>query len=90
MSQIRPGLPVVTSQIPADGTRARAAQAAFFRAAIEQTQTTSQAQATAAPQRTAPPTVQTVDARVNATANSIPTEKPDRILRPGSLLDIKV
>lgn len=82
MSAIRPGLPQIVPQ-PADAGRARSAQAAaFFRAAVDQAQTTNPAAA----QASAPaPAVVTTRTTASASASD-----PNRPLRPGSLLDIRV
>jgi hypothetical protein len=77
MSAIRPGLPQIVPQ-PADAGRARSAQAAaFFRAAVDQTEATAQASASA-------------PAVVTTRATSAPAPDPSRPLRPGSLLDIRI
>lgn len=82
MSAIRPGLPQSMPTPVGDGPSARNAQAAFFRAAMNQVQTaqvrttTIQAQAPVATRPAAPPP-------------AADGETP-RIMRPGSYLDIKV
>ena len=85
MSAIRPDLPAtsspVRSQVPAQtpgSAGARSAQAAFFRAAMEQAE---------APQRAAS-SVQPAVTRT--TASPGPGQPVDRTARPGSLLDIRV
>ena len=81
---ISSGLPATTIRpnTPVRNEAAIAAQRAFFQAALSQTQAV--APTTAAP--TAPPRP------VTRAAPSTPTtdEPPERILRPGSLLDIRV
>lgn len=75
MSAIRPNLPAVTPQEGAQSSASlRQAQAAFFRAALGEVQAAPVAQ-TSAPPRAAAQTS---------------TPESGRILRPGSLLDIKV
>ena len=78
--------PSVGGQAPSTGASeaARAAQRAFFQAALGRTQ------ATAAPAPT-PLRAETINVRTTAPAPSPePAQPGDRILRPGSLLDIKV
>lgn len=82
MSAIRPGLPQIVPQ-PADAGRARSAQAAaFFRAAVDQAQTTNPAAAQAPA-----PAPALVAARATGSASA---PDPSRPLRPGSLLDIRI
>ena len=88
MTTIRPNLPPLqpsAAQRPADAGRL-AAQKAFFAIAAGQAPAAAQpvkaaATATAAPAKPA--------TQVNRIA-SAPAEAPTRVLRPGSLLDIKV
>lgn len=83
MSAIRPGLPLNTPAQGLDLPSARNAQAAFFRAALNQT-AAPQSAAVMSAIRTATP------ARpVQAPAAPPPREEP-RIMRPGSYLDIRV
>jgi hypothetical protein len=82
MSAIRPSLPDALPQRPFAGDAARAAQAAFFQAALGQTQPARPA-AAAAPVRSVPtPSPLFPDAPEPM--------KADRPLRPGALLDIRV
>lgn len=78
MSAIRPDLPATPALRPDPGTAARSAQAAFFRAAMAQ----------AAPAVTAQQTVQ-ASPQVQTQAPTRPAN-PERDVRPGSLLDIRV
>lgn len=87
MSAIRPGLPLNT---PAQGLElpsARSAQAAFFRAAMDQT---------AAPKAPVPAaavmsTIRTANPARPVEAPAAPPQREEpRILRPGSYLDIRV
>jgi len=92
MSAIRPGLPLNTPAQGLDLPSARNAQAAFFRAALNQT---------AAPQSAPAPTPAPAAAVMSAIRTATPgrpvqapaappaREEP-RILRPGSYLDIRV
>jgi hypothetical protein len=80
MSAIRPGLPQIVPQ-SADAGRARSAQAAaYFRAAVDQAQTARPATAQASA-----PAPAVVTTRTTAAAPD-----PNRPLRPGSLLDIRI
>ncbi len=95
MSAIRPGLPLNTPAQGLDLPSARSAQAAFFRAAMDQvqsprTQAQPQTQATA-PSAAVMSVVRTATpARpVEAPLTASQREEP-RILRPGSYLDIRV
>lgn len=87
MSAIRPGLPL---NMPAQGLdlpSARSAQAAFFRAAMDQT---------AAPKPSVPAaavmsTIRTANpARPVEAPPAAPQREEPRIMRPGSYLDIRV
>ena len=85
MSAIRPDLPsFAPSQTTAPGSAAREAQAAFFRAALGQGTATQTATATPA----APNAVVAQITPTSTRASSAPD--PDRPLRPGSLLDIRI
>jgi len=91
MSAIRPGLPLNTPAQGLDLPSARNAQAAFFRAALDQAPTPLKG-----PQRTAPSAA--VMSAVRTATPARPPEAPPaapmreepRILRPGSYLDIRV
>ena len=80
MSSIRPPI-FPTQQQPAQGAGAAkgSAQRAFFEAAFGRP---AAAQATAAPQAPAAP--------AQKVPVDLPADPPQKILRPGSLLDIKV
>ena len=87
MSAIRPDLPAtsspVRSQVPAPtagSAGARNAQAAFFRAAMEQAE---------APQRAAS-SLEPAVTRTTASPGPGSGQPADRNARPGSLLDIRV
>ena len=83
MSAIRPGLPPTP---PAQGLNlpsARSAQAAFFRAAADSVQPAPSA-AVVSTVRTATP------ARPPEPLPTAPPREEPRILRPGSLLDIRI
>lgn len=100
MSAIRPDLPAFgQNATPTTGAGAREAQAAFFRAALGQTgaaapaptprlaaarASTTQAQ----PSQAHPP--QALAPQITPTAQAAPATEPDRSLRPGSLLDIRI
>lgn len=90
MSAIRPGLPLNTPAQGLDLPSARNAQAAFFRAALNQT---------AAPQpASAPAPAAAVMSAIRTATPARPVQAPaappareePRILRPGSYLDIRV
>ena len=90
MSAIRPGLPLNTPAQGLDLPSARNAQAAFFRAALNQT---------AAPQSApAPAPAAAVMSAIRTATPGRPVQAPaappareePRILRPGSDLDIRV
>ena len=90
MSAIRPGLPLNTPAQGLDLPSARSAQAAFFRAALNQT---------AAPQPApAPAPAAAVMSAIRTATPGRPVQAPaappareePRILRPGSYLDIRV
>lgn len=72
MSSIRPDLPVV---LPQPSAPARSAQAAFFRAAMDQVNGVQ---------------IQTTPAQTAPRAQTAAPSETGRSLRPGSLLDIKV
>ena len=87
MSAIRPDLPAtsspVRSQVPAQtpgSAGARSAQAAFFRAAMDQAE---------APQRAAA-SIQPAITRTTTSPGPGSGQPADRNARPGSLLDIRV
>lgn len=83
MNPIRPQTPF-PPQTPAPANTARtAAQRAFFQAAMGEAQ--APAKAAAAPAEPAREAV-----RVQTVRAETPAEPPTRILRPGSLLDIRV
>jgi len=87
MSAIRPGLPLNTPAPGLDLPSARSAQAAFFRAAMDQA---------AAPQRTLPSAAVMSAIRTANPARPVeapapaPQREEPRIMRPGSYLDIRV
>ena len=83
MSTIRPPI-FPTQQQPAQGAGAAkgSAQRAFFEAAFGRP---AAAQATAAPQTDAP-----TAAPAQKIPANLPADPPQKILRPGSLLDIRV
>ncbi len=93
MSAIRPGLPLNTPAQGLDLPSARSAQAAFFRAALNQNGMNQ----TVAPQPAPAPAAAVMSAirtanparPVEAPALAPQREEP-RILRPGSYLDIRV
>lgn len=90
MSAIRPGLPATTLPVPGEGGRARQAQSAFFRAAMEAGSPAAPPRSVAAPAPT-PPAVRPVQTSQGASQNaSQPGAEPTRLLRPGSLLDIRI
>ena len=89
MSAIRPGLPATTLPVPGESGRARQAQSAFFRAAMEAASPAAPASAAAAPPTT--PAVRPVQTSQNASQGaSHSSAEPTRLLRPGSLLDIRI
>ena len=73
---------------PARSEAVRAAQRAFFEAALGQAQSPSAVTAkpvqAAAPSAPTPPIARTAAARLD------PQTPPERLLRPGSIIDIKV
>ncbi len=81
MNPIRPQTPPPQTPAPASTART-AAQRAFFQAAMGQAQAPAKAAATPEPVREA--------ARVQTVRAETPAEPPTKILRPGSLLDIRV
>ncbi|KDP95589.1 hypothetical protein ER13_16525 [Brevundimonas sp. EAKA] len=88
MSAIRPGLPQPVPSQGLDLPTARNAQAAFFRAALDQP---SRAQPSQEPAAAVMPTVRTANpARPVEPAPAAPEREEPRIMRPGSYLDIKV
>ena len=84
MSAIRPGLPLNTPAQGLDLPGARSAQAAFFRAALNQAAAPAPAAAVRSAGRTATP------ARPAEPPVAAPQREAPRILRPGSYLDIRV
>jgi len=78
MSAIRPDLPALTPQAAGDAPAVRNAQAAFFRAAMDQVQV-HQHHMVSGPRITQ-----------TAIAPSATSAEPTRAARPGSLLDIRV
>lgn len=93
MSAIRPGLPATTLPVPGETGRARQAQSAFFRAAMQAASPAAPASAAAAPAPT-PPAVRPVQtsqsASLGASQGAATGAEPTRLLRPGSLLDIRI
>ncbi|MBJ7320603.1 MAG: hypothetical protein JHC96_17620 [Brevundimonas sp.] len=88
MSAIRPGLPQPVPSQGLDLPTARNAQAAFFRAALDQA---SRVQPSQAPAAAVMSTVRTANpARPVEPAPVAPEREEPRIMRPGSYLDIKV
>ncbi len=75
--------PLAPAPVAARSEAVKAAQRAFFNAAL------NQAQATAPVRRQVAQTV-AVSAPFQTVADTSKGVQPDRILRPGSLLDIKV
>jgi len=78
---IRPGFPPATPQAQRPDSARSAAQRAFFAAASGSAPQAAQASADPAPQPTARP---------QKIPTSLPADPPQKILRPGSLLDIRV
>ncbi|WP_312733757.1 hypothetical protein [Brevundimonas sp.] len=92
MSAIRPGLPLNTPAQGLDLPSARNAQAAFFRAALNQTAAPQSAPApTPAPAAAVMSAIRTATpARPVQAPAAPPAREEPRILRPGSYLDIRV
>ena len=87
MSAIRPGLPLNTPAQSLDLPSARSAQAAFFRAAMEQNAAPKPPVAAAAVMST----IQTANPARPVEAPPVPAQREEpRIMRPGSYLDIRV
>ncbi|MEW6538245.1 MAG: hypothetical protein AB1448_06605 [Pseudomonadota bacterium] len=87
MSAIRPGLPLNTPAQGLDLPSARSAQAAFFRAAMDQTA----APKTLVPAAAVMSTIRTANPARPVEAPAAPPQREEpRILRPGSYLDIRV
>ena len=92
MSAIRPGLPLNTPAQGLDLPSARSAQAAFFRAALNQ----NAVDQTAAPKPPVPAaavmsTIRTANPARPVEATPAPPQREEpRIMRPGSYLDIRV
>lgn len=78
---IRPGFPNPTAPQPRPDAARAAAQKAFFQAAMGQVE---------GPGLSARPAADPAAQRAQKVPTSLPAEPPTRILRPGSLLDIKV
>ena len=94
MTPIRPNaFPIQPAATPArqgaDAART-AAQKAFFDAAMGRAAAPAAPQATTAPQAPVFTPTATPPARVEIRPTTVPQEAPSRILRPGSLLDIRV
>ncbi|MBN9464965.1 hypothetical protein [Brevundimonas sp.] len=90
MSAIRPGLPLNTPAQGLDLPSARNAQAAFFRAALNQTAAPQPAPAPA-PAAAVMSAIRTATpARPVQAPAAPPAREEPRILRPGSYLDIRV
>ena len=87
MSAIRPGLPLNTPAQGLDLPSARSAQAAFFRAAMEQTT----APKPPVPAAAVMSTIRTANPARPVEAPPAPAQREEpRIMRPGSYLDIRV
>ncbi|WP_404418327.1 hypothetical protein [Brevundimonas vesicularis] len=87
MSAIRPGLPLNTPAQGLDLPSARSAQAAFFRAAMDQTT----APKPPVPAAAVMSTIRTANPARPVEAPAAPPQREEpRILRPGSYLDIRV
>lgn len=85
VTTIRPNLYPQTQQRPQSQDSARLAQQrAFFNAAMGQPQAPAQATAP-----TVAPTASGAPAATRRTG-SMPSEQPQKILRPGSLIDIRI
>lgn len=87
MTAIRPGMPLTPPPQGTDLSSARSAQAAFFRAALNQTQSAPAPLPSAAVMsvvRTATP------ARPVDIPPASPQREEPRIMRPGTYLDIRV
>ena len=90
MSAIRPGLPLNTPAQGLDLPSARNAQAAFFRAALNQTAAPQSAPAPA-PAAAVMSAIRTATPGRPVQAPAAPPSREEpRILRPGSYLDIRV
>ncbi|MBT9471036.1 MAG: hypothetical protein V4514_08720 [Pseudomonadota bacterium] len=84
MSTIRPPIfPTNQPATPAQTPARSAAQRAFFEAAMGRPAAAAQPRPQIQPQAAAPAPVQRMPA-------SLPADPPERILRPGSILDIRV
>ena len=92
MSAIRSGppLPALPPGLPPAGEagRARQAQSAFFRAAMDQAAPPVRSQPAIAAAAPAPAPAQAPALRPLQTSQAAP--EPTRMLRPGSLLDIRI
>lgn len=82
--RITPGLSAPPAPSAARASGARAAQRAFFDAALGKTAPVSEVRPVQAAVRAAAPAV------TGKIPSALPAEPPSRPLRPGSLLDIKV
>lgn len=93
-SPVNPVRPNVWANIPppaqGPGAVKSGAQRAFFDAALGKATGAPQAHPQATPVRAEPVQVQTAPQPVQRMPAAQPTEQPTRILRPGSLLDIRV
>jgi hypothetical protein len=79
---IRPGFPQTAAPIQRPDTTPNAGQRAFFQAALGGQQQAAATQAAANPITRPHP--------MGRVPTDLPAEPPERFLRPGSLLDIKV
>ena len=84
MTAVRPDLPVTPPPAAPAPAGVKAAQAAFFRAALGQTG--AAVKAPAAP----PEPSRTLTPQITATTRAAAAPDPERPLRPGSLLDIRI
>jgi hypothetical protein len=85
--RITPGLTTTPPTPPVRNNQARAAQRAFFDAALGKTAATSPVSPVKSVQAT---TAAASSSAVGKLPSALPAEPPSRPLRPGSLLDIKV
>ena len=88
-SPIRPGLPNVPQRVPASGAGSARASA-FFQAALGDAAATRPTTAPVAVQLQAQAQAQPQPRPAPARPFVAPTEQPQRLLRPGSLLNIVV
>lgn len=89
MTTIRPNLYPQSQQRPLNQDAGKAAAQRAFFDALAQARAPTQAAPTAAP-TTTQATQATAPAPAQRMAASAPTEQPQKILRPGSLFDIRV